>query len=245
MKFPHRLVIATGAVGLLFASALAFQEFSSFSERKAGKGAVDHSGPGRVTTNGNVIQAANLVYAGNKTSVCFSDRFLSRLTQETNIQTERKLTKSHLGKPDLFNFPYSVMTGEGGYTLTPQERINLKHYVTHGGFLLASSGCSDPDWTRSFRSEMRRIFPDAQLKTIPLSHPLYRMVYTVNSTRTAHDHKGANLEGLTYKGKIVVVFSPDGLNDTSHAENCCCCGGDELDQAEYLNVNILAYALLH
>src|SRR5262249_2862258 len=136
-------------------------------------------------------------------------------------------------------------TGEGGFTLTPKERINLRYYVTHGGFLLASAGCSDPEWTRSFRNEMATIFPENKLKVVPLNHPIYRTVYTISSLVTHHDRRGANLEGLFYKGRIVAIFTPDGLNDTSHAENCCCCGGDELDRAEYINVNILAYALLH
>lgn len=196
-------------------------------------------------TTGDQVQCANLVYAVNKTSVCFSDRFLTRLRMETNIQTAPHFDKAHLGNNELFNYPFSIMTGEGGFTLAPKERINLKYYVTHGGFLLASAGCSDPSWTRSFRSEMNQIFPDSKLVVIPMTHPIYRTVYKVTSNVTHHDKRGANLEGITYKGKIVVVFSPDGLNNTAYAENCCCCGGDELDQAEYLNVNILAYSLLH
>jgi len=235
-------VVATVAGGVLLAMA----QFSSYHDRHSGGAQpVDTSGPGHVTNDGNIVQCANLVYAGNKTSVCFSDRFLDRLREETNIQTDPKLEKAHLGKADLFYYPFAVMTGEGGYQLTPQERINLKHYVTHGGFLLASSGCSDADWTRSFRSEMSKIFADNPLKVIPLSHPLYRTIYPVDSTQTEHGHHGANLEGLFYKGRIVVVFSSDGLNDTEHAQNCCCCGGDEMDKAEYLNADILAYALLH
>ncbi|MFI5384572.1 MAG: DUF4159 domain-containing protein [Fimbriimonadales bacterium] len=194
---------------------------------------------------GDRVQCANLIYAVNKTSVCYSDRFLARLTQETNIQTDPKFRPAHLGNNELFSFPFSIMTGEGAFTLTPKERINLRYYVTHGGFLVASASCSDPDWTRSFRSEMLRIFPEMKLAVIPLTHPIYRTVYMVKTTQTIHDHRGANLEGLFYKGRIVLVFSSDGLNDTSHAENCCCCGGDELDQSEYLNVDILAYALLH
>jgi len=200
-----------------------------------------HSGPGLE----GEVQVANLVYAGNKTSTCFSDRFLTRLREETNINTQEKLNRAYLGKNDLFNYPFAVMTGEGGYTLTPQERINMRYYVTHGGFIVASSSCSDPEWTRSFRNEMGRVFPDMKMKIIPITHPIYRTVYTVDSTHTIHNHTGANLEGLFYKGRIVVVFSADGLNDTAHTEGCCCCGGDELDRAEYINVNILAYALLH
>ncbi len=203
-----------------------------------------HPGPGAVQ-EGDKVKCANLTYAMNKTSVCFSDRFLRRLQLETNILTEPRFMKARLGTNEVFDYPFCIMTGEGGFSLTPKERINLKYYVTHGGFLLASAGCSDPEWTKSFRGEMARIFPDLKLKSIPLTHPIYHTVYDIKSTQTIHDHRGAVLEGLFYNNKIVVLFSQDGLNDTSHAENCCCCGGDELDQAEYFNVNILGYALLH
>jgi hypothetical protein len=197
------------------------------------------------TEEGSKVQCANLVYAVSKSSICFSDRFLRRLEQETNIRTQPGFVRTYLDSDTLYRYPFAIMTGEGGFTLTPKERLNLHYYVTHGGFLLASAGCSDPGWTRSFRREMAQIFPKGKLQPIPLSHAIYRTVYAISAIQTRHDRRGAQLEGLFHNGKIVVLFSPDGLNDTAHARNCCCCGGDELDQAEHINVNILAYALLH
>lgn len=194
---------------------------------------------------GAKVQCANLVYAVNKSSVCFSDRFLQRLELETNVRTESKFVRVQLNSKDVYKYPFSIMTGEGAFTLTPNERMQLKHYVTNGGFLLASSGCSDPGWTRSFRHEMTTIFPDQKLKAVPLDHPIYRTVYEIKAVQTTHASHKTQLEAITYKGNIVVIFSPDGLNDTSHAQNCCCCGGDEVGEAEYINVNILAYALFH
>jgi hypothetical protein len=199
--------------------------------------------------SGNRVQCANLVYAVNKTSVCFSDRFLKRLEMETKILTEPRFSKVRLDKAsELANYPFAIMTGEGGFTLTEKERVNLRYYLTHGGFLLASAGCSDPEWTRSFRSEFGRLFPGKQLQKISLNHPMFRTVYEVKSLKTSHQKPGghgATLEGFTVQGKLVLVFSSDGLNDTAHAENCCCCGGDEIENAEFVNVNLLAYALLH
>jgi hypothetical protein len=203
------------------------------------------AGHARQQEEGSKVKCANLVYAVNKSSVCFSDRFLRRLELETNIRTDTKFAKVNVDSRELYSYPFSIMTGEGGFTLTPKERVALKHYVTNGGFLLASAGCSDPGWTRSFRREMAAIFPKQKLEPISLDHALYHTVYSIQTIRTTHDKRGAKLEGLTHNGKIVVLFSPDGLNDTAHAKNCCCCGGDELDQAEFINVNILAYALLH
>ncbi|MBM3458900.1 MAG: DUF4159 domain-containing protein [Armatimonadetes bacterium] len=194
---------------------------------------------------GSRVRCANLVYAGNKTSVCFSDRFLRRLELETNIRTESKFARVRLDSAELYEFPFAIMTGEGGFTLTPRERVALRHYVTSGGFLLASAGCSDPEWSRSFRTEMGKLFPKQKLTPVPIGHPMFRTVYSISNIQTTHGRKGASLEAIANDGKQVVVFSPDGLNDTAHARNCCCCGGDELDQAEQINVNLLAYALLH
>jgi hypothetical protein len=199
----------------------------------------------RPEEEGSKVKCANLVYAVNKSSICFSDRFLRRLELESNIHTDTKFTRVQLDSQELYNYPFAIMTGEGAFTLTPKERVALKYYLTNGGFLLASAGCSDPGWTRSFRAEMKQIFPDRKMAAVPLSHALYHTVYSINSVKTTHQMHDSALEGITHNGKIVVVFSPDGLNDTAHAQNCCCCGGDEVGEAEYINVNILAYALLH
>jgi hypothetical protein len=205
-------------------------------------------GGGTASLSGDKVQCANLIYAGNKSSQCFSDRFLKRLSMETKIQTESRFRKVRLDSSDLCSYPFAVMTGEGGFTLTEKERTQLRYYLTHGGFLLASAGCSDPQWVRSFRSEFTKIFPGKPLSRLKLEHPLFRLVYKIDSLATTHGRSGPNgatLEAYAPHNRIVLIFSPDGLNDTAHAENCCCCGGDEIDRAEFINVNVLAYALLH
>ncbi|MEJ2170281.1 MAG: hypothetical protein P8X90_32675, partial [Desulfobacterales bacterium] len=54
----------------------------------------------------------------------------------------------------------------------------------------------------------------------------------------------AHLEGLSMGGKLVLVYSPDGLNDTSTMHGCCCCGGNEILNSRDVNVNVITYALL-
>src|SRR5262245_43197910 len=88
------------------------------------------------------IQCGMLIYAGTKTSRCFSDEFLSTVQQKTSIATERRFKFVKLGADDLFEFPFVVMTGEGDFTLSQRERENMKKYLSSGGFLLASAGCS-------------------------------------------------------------------------------------------------------
>ena len=191
------------------------------------------------------IRCANLIYAGTETSRCFSDQFLSSMQQLTAIPTERRFKSVKLASEELFGFPFVVMTGEASFSLTQTERDNLKKYLSSGGFLLASAGCSSDDWDKAFLREMRRIFPDNELATLPPEHPVFHTVADVEKLVLNHDAPDPALVGLTLADKTVLIYSRHGLNDTAHTEGCCCCGGNEIHNSLQVNINILAYALLH
>ena len=59
------------------------------------------------------IQCGSLIYGGAQTSVCFADHFLTRVTEETTLQTAHVFTPVQLGSDALFNTPFSVWSGEG------------------------------------------------------------------------------------------------------------------------------------
>ena len=202
--------------------------------------------PGPLTaaepTTGDAVECANLIYAGTKSSVCFSEEFLSTVASETSINTSRKFKAVKLGEKEAFRFPFAVMTGEGAFTLTDEERKNLKLYLEKGGFLLASAGCSSKEWGDSFSREIAAVFPDRKLEEVPMSHPIFRTIFVVPRLDTKHED--TKLYGLTIGGKIVLIYSPDGLNDTATMHGCCCCGGNEIKNSQKVNANILVYALL-
>ena len=193
-----------------------------------------------------VIQCANLIFGGTHTSRCFSDEFLSVIQKKTAIPTERRFKSVKLSSKELFKFPFAMMTGEKTFMLLPKERKNLKEYLTKGGFLLASAGCSNKEFDKSFRVEMKRIFPKNKLKVIPMKHPLFSTVNKIKTINIKVKTAGkVQLEGLTLNGKLVLVYSPHGLNNTANTQGCCCCGGNEILNALDINVNILVYAILH
>ncbi len=191
------------------------------------------------------VECGNLIYAGTKTSKCFSDEFLTTVQQKTSIATERRFKPVKLGAEELFRFPFVIMTGEGDFTLTTPERDNLRKYLENGGFLLASASCSNEAWASSFERELKRLFGADCLKDIPLSHEIFHTIFKVDDLKLAKSSGQAALRGITLNNKIVVVYSREGLNDTSHTEGCCCCGGNEIQNSMEINANILAYALLH
>jgi len=192
----------------------------------------------------SIVQVANLVYAGTKSSKCFSDHFLAQTEKDSAISTSRRFHAVKLGSGELFNFPLVIMTGEGSFSLPDSERENLRKYVNRGGFLLASAGCSSKEWDRCFRSEMAQVFPDTPLQTIGMEHPVFHMVKDIKTLNAKHG-KPRPLEGIHVGGRLAVLYSQDGLNDTEHTQGCCCCGGNEITNAVDVNVNVLAYALTY
>lgn len=191
------------------------------------------------------VRCANLIYAGTQTSRCFSDEFLSAVQRESTIATERRFKSVKLDSEELFAFPFVVMTGEKEFYLSAKERENLKKYLTRGGFLLASAGCSSKEWDQSFRREMRQVLPERKLSRISMDHAVFKTVKTIKDLKLSHGGSDPYLEGIENGGKTVVIYSAQGLNDTAHTVGCCCCGGNEIINSMEVNVNILVYALTH
>lgn len=191
----------------------------------------------------SVVQVANLIYAGVKSSQCFSDHFLAAAEKDSAISTSRRFHAVKLSSDEVFNFPLVIMTGEGGFELTPDESENLRQYLDRGGFLLASASCSSPEWNRSFRASMAALYPGRAMEQLTFEHPVFSTVHRITQMQAKHGEPKP-LEGIIHQGRLMVVYSEDGLNDTAHTQGCCCCGGNEITNCVDINVNILAYALL-
>ena len=190
------------------------------------------------------IRCGNLVYAGTKSSVCFANKFLSRVSTKTQIKVASTFKDVKLGSEDLFETPFCVFSGEGSFSLSKIEKSNVKKYLTNGGFILASPGCSNAEWDIAFKAMFKEIFPENKLQKIAMDHPIFNLIYKV---KTLHLKSGGTtkLEGLFIDKRLVMVYSKEGLNDVKNAKGCCCCGGNEIKESQMVNVNILTYSLLH
>ncbi|MBM3291007.1 MAG: DUF4159 domain-containing protein, partial [Candidatus Hydrogenedentes bacterium] len=202
MRTTLRAPYALFAVGLLLAAAPQPPRPGTASEKEAKL---------------ELVQCANLIYARSKTSHCFSDKFLKELHEITNIDADVQFTPAKLGADEVFNYPFAIMTGEGAFSLFEEERKHLRSYLERGGFLLASAGCSSPEWDRSFRREFKLLFPGQELKKIPMDHAMFRIVYDIK--RINLKNGGTTLlEGLEVAGKIVLIYSSEGLNDVASVQ---------------------------
>jgi hypothetical protein len=199
---------------------------------------------GPVRSDLTLLQCGNLIYAGNQTSVCFSDRFLTDVAEQTNLRVNRKFCPVRMDSDALFDYPFCVMSGNDRFSLNEKERGNLRKFLSQGGFLLVSPGCSDEAWDKAFRQELKACFPEHSLQKIPMTHPMFSIVNPI-SRLTDKGNKTVMLEGLEMNGRLVMVYSKEGLNDVANAEGCCCCGGNEIQQPGRVNVNVFTYSVLY
>ena len=197
----------------------------------------------------NAVRLAMLRYGLEaKTSVCFSGSFLSLVAMETSAGIGQELDQVDLSSDDLFSHPLAVMTGEGAFELTDDEVSRLRSFVLQGGFLLASAGCSSDAWAISMRRALARAFPEHELEELSLEHEVFHTLYDIREF-VSRKRARVSLQGLQIGGRLGVVFSAQGLNDSGSAgvdekgASCCCCTGDEILGAKYLNANIVMYAM--
>ncbi|MEZ6138116.1 MAG: DUF4159 domain-containing protein [Pirellulaceae bacterium] len=237
---PHSLGTVL-LLGVLLAPATAEEPDGKKDAAKTSAVVLDPSSAGGEAAG--VIQVANLIYAGTKTSECFADHFLRRAEQDSAVSTSRRLHSVKLASEEIYSFPMLIMTGEGEFELLAEERENLRQFIERGGFLLASAGCSSPEWDRSFRREMAKTFTDREMEDIGLEHMIFHTAYDIEKLE-AKKGTPKPLVGIHFGKRLGVLYSQDGLNDTSNSQGCCCCGGNEITNAEQINVNILVYSLL-
>ena len=190
------------------------------------------------------IVVARLTYDNGKTAVCFADQFLTTYARETEQNVRRSYVQVALDDDDLFEYPFLVFSGQEAFELSDKEKQNLKRYVERGGFVLASAGCSNNAWARSFEQVFAELFGEDRLVGLDTEHGLFHTVYDITNIDVSRPSGRPPIQAMTSDGRVRVLYSPLGLNDTGNAGgDCCCCGGSEIKNARQINVNALGYAL--
>jgi len=160
----------------------------------------------------------------------------------------------------LFDYHLVFMHGRYPFQLTPAERKQLALFVQRGGTLFADAVCSSDTFSRSFRREMRRIFPHRQLAPIPVSHPLFSRklggydITTVERREPVRAGEGEPLrmkirrvepalEGVRFGDRYGVIFSPFDISCALERHASLECAGYLQQDAARIGLNVLVYSL--
>ncbi|OQY26462.1 MAG: hypothetical protein B6244_13405 [Candidatus Cloacimonetes bacterium 4572_55] len=171
---------------------------------------------------------------------------LKELTKRTNIDAADKEVRIKLTDDDLFNYPYLYLNGHGNIRFTDEEVERLRLYLSNGGFLHADDNYG---MDKSFRREIKRVFPEEKFIDLPFSHEIYHIHYDFSAgPPKVHEHDGKPAQGLGlfHDGRLVVYYTyesdlgdgwedPDVHNDPP----------DKREQALRMGINIIVYSLTH
>lgn len=170
-------------------------------------------------------------------------RFIGR---NTNIKTAGEEAVVALDDETLFSCPYLYITGHGNIRFTDSEVKNLRRYLLGGGFLHADDNYG---MDKSFRREMKRVFPDKEFAEIPFRHKIYSCVFPFpTGLPKIHEHDGGPPHGygLFDNGRLICFYSfntdlGDGWEDADVHND----PEEKRMEALKMGTNIVFWALTH
>jgi hypothetical protein len=169
---------------------------------------------------------------------------LAAVREHTGLPVDDQEVQVGLKSTELFNYPYLYINGHGNIRFDEEEVARLRRYLEEGGFLHADDNYGMDE---SFRREMKKVFPEADLVELPFDFPIYHSVFDFPSgLPKVHEHDGGPPLGLGifHDGKLVVYYSlntdlGDGWEDAEVHHD----PEPIRQQALKMGVNIFVYAL--
>ena len=130
---------------------------------------------------------------------------LAALRERTSLPVEATEARVTLMDDRLWDYPFLHMTGHGNVKFSDEEVKRLREYLERGGFLHADDNYGLDE---SFRREIKRVFPDRELVDVPLSHPVYHLVYDFpKGIPKIHEHDGKPARGFgIFLGDRLAVY---------------------------------------
>lgn len=167
------------------------------------------------------------------------------LKSHTNIDVDDpKFYIVDIDSDDMYDFPFIYITGHGNIDFSESEVKRLRTYLERGGFLYADDDYGMDD---SFRREMKKVFPDQEMKELPFDHPIYNSHFSFpKGLPKIHEHNGKPPQGFGYfiNGRLCVYYTyetniSDGWADQREHED----PPEKREEAFKMGTNIIVYAL--
>ena len=147
---------------------------------------------------------------------------------------------------DFFAYPYLYMTGHGNVKFNDAQVKQLRDHLTRGGFLHVDDNYG---LDKSFRREIKKVFPNHDLVEIPYDHEIFNCYYNFpQGLPKIHEHDGKPAQGfgIFYKGRLVVFYTYEcDLGDGWESANVHNDPEKLRRQALEMGTNIIIYTLTH
>ncbi len=188
----RRMVVVVCLVGVL---ATAMAQFSGRRRVRPGTGPIDRGDvptwPMHEEFSHEVFSFARIKYSSSgreRSSYAWftdypdADLNLSyRLQQLTSLKVNPEPKVLELTDPQLFHYPWIIMSGVGNIILHDEEAKALRTYLLSGGFLMVDDFWGQAEWD-GFMRAMKKVFPNREPEDLPRSHPIFHCVLNLPDT---------------------------------------------------------------
>ena len=132
---------------------------------------------------------------------------LKYIQDNTQIKTAKNEIKAKIGDSKFFDNSYYYLTGHGNIKFTKDEQRTLRESLLKGGFLHVDDNYG---LDKSFRREIKEIFPEKELIELPKNHRIFNIYYELSEgLPKIHEHDGKPAQALALfdDGKIILLYT--------------------------------------
>jgi len=169
---------------------------------------------------------------------------LDFLDKNTSISVDSEEIRIKLTDSDASFYPYLYLTGHGNIRFTNEEIIILRSMLINGAFLHADDNYG---MDKSFRRELKRLFPNKDLVSLPNDHPIFSSYYVIESGLPKiheHDNMPPQALGLFEKNRLILLYTYESdLGDGWEDESVHKDPWEIREKALKMGTNIIHYVL--
>lgn len=182
---------------------------------------------------------------------------MAHIKTTTGVETvlDKQMIRPIDAELDKYKFIY--LHGRRAIELADPEIRNLADCLDTGGLLFADSACGKPEFDKSFREMVKKLYPERKLEPIPLADELYSpkmsgaQIATVKRREKA-DGTGTDggykdlppaLEGIKIDGRWVVIYSKFDIGCALERHKSTDCLGHSPESALRLGTAAVLYSL--
>ena len=169
---------------------------------------------------------------------------LDFLDKNTSISVDSEEIRIKLTDSDASFYPYLYLTGHGNIRFTNEEIIILRSMLINGAFLHADDNYG---MDKSFRRELKRLFPNKDLVSLPNDHPIFSSYYMIESGLPKiheHDNMPPQALGLFEKNRLILLYTYESdLGDGWEDESVHKDPWEIREKALKMGTNIIHYVL--
>jgi hypothetical protein len=164
-----------------------------------------------------------------------------------------------LSKEEYDSYPILYIHGRNRFNLSDDDRKGLKRHIENGGFVLGDAICGSKEFAEAFKREAQQSLPESEWRKVDPKHPLMQRnssqgfdlndVVLIDPSSGSADIKQASrrgpadLDALEWKGRIVMLFSPNDLSCAMESKHSMQCRGYVREDAFKIAINMILFAL--